>query len=361
MLYAYENAIEEVPSELSRCPITQLHLSYNNIRSITWAATLPNLQKLLIAGNQLTNLHGLRGLRHLEEIDASSQRGATPLQITPDMFADVAGTLRVLRIADNGMEDFNALGMCWALEEVDVSGNIVEEPEQLEPLLTGAARLRILDARRTPLIDAESAPARAKARDALIIRSSRALATLNDEPVMPTHRQFLLARAARRAEARQPHMEHMDMPRQNRARGHGAFGAVRGSAVHSGELMGGGYHSQRTTPRAHAQPGRHQSDFHGMHSGSEARGIPRGPYVEVRGGRPVTVDAWGLDARARAAGPYDVPRQGYKPRRGADQQPALAPAVRVPRPGADTDSVAEDMANMMAEAAILTKGSIGPD
>ncbi|KAA0150425.1 hypothetical protein FNF29_05228 [Cafeteria roenbergensis] len=145
LLCLSSNRITALPAEglATLSGLGVLDLSKNRLEEVpSLAACAPSLERLLLAGNALTAMPCVAGMRKLVELDVSANRIASVLP--PDGVAPAAGSLPSLRrllLADNQLRG-RALGdllrAAPALSELDARGNHLTAVPPLPPLLDTA-------------------------------------------------------------------------------------------------------------------------------------------------------------------------------------------------------------------------------
>ncbi|KAA0160676.1 hypothetical protein FNF28_05375 [Cafeteria roenbergensis] len=145
LLSLSSNRITALPAEglATLSGLGVLDLSKNRLEEVpSLAACAPSLERLLLAGNALTAMPCVAGMRKLVELDVSANRIASVLP--PDGVAPAAGSLPSLRrllLADNQLRG-RALGdllrAAPALSELDARGNHLTAVPPLPPLLDTA-------------------------------------------------------------------------------------------------------------------------------------------------------------------------------------------------------------------------------
>ena len=154
-LYLFDNKIETLSGIGHLAQLTHLYGQNNSIARIGEDISgLTRLRKLYLNGNCLTSLEPLARLTALSELHVSSQRLASGavLQLAPSVLAAMS-SLRVLSLANNGIESTDALAGCRSLQTVDLTKNRLNRLAAIAPLLS-AAPLVDLDLRGNPVANA---------------------------------------------------------------------------------------------------------------------------------------------------------------------------------------------------------------
>lgn len=141
---------------------------------------------------------GLEACPALEELHISSQRlpPGTPLQFDAPSVAALGRSLRILTCAHNGITSASLpqlAGLC-RLRRLDLSHNAIDAFDAIDTVVQPCAVLQNLDLRGNPIVKAP------KYRDTLILMND-SLGTIDDEPVTPQQREFLLRLNIRRMKA----------------------------------------------------------------------------------------------------------------------------------------------------------------
>jgi len=144
VLYCYDNALTQLAGIGSLTQLAQLVAYNNQISTVGDIQGLHRLKKLYLSNNCLTSLQPLAPLVGLEELHASSQRlpPGEALDLAPEALAGMTG-LRVLSLANNGLDSTFELADCHALETVNLSKNALETMDAVQPLLKAAPLLEL--------------------------------------------------------------------------------------------------------------------------------------------------------------------------------------------------------------------------
>jgi Leucine-rich repeat (LRR) protein len=195
VLYLFDNEIEQLEGLGSLSQLTHLYAQNNLIASIGGdVGQLGRLRKLYVSNNRLASLAPLAPLYGLEELHAASQKLDEGEAFDPagEVLASMLG-LRVLDLANNGLENAAALAQCASLTSCNLSRNPLGSLDAVAPLLA-AAPLGELDLRGCPVSDAR------QSLDAMIV-ACPPLSKLNGRELTPAEKQYLdqLHRRGKRA------------------------------------------------------------------------------------------------------------------------------------------------------------------
>lgn len=198
VLYLYDNCISVIENVATLRRLTHLYLANNQITSISGLAGMRNLAKLYLEHNCIQVVSGLEACPALEELHISSQRlpPGTPLQFDAPSVAALGRSLRILTCAHNGITSASLpqlAGLC-RLRRLDLSHNAIDAFDAIDTVVQPCAVLQNLDLRGNPIVKAP------KYRDTLILMND-SLGTIDDEPVTPQQREFLLRLNIRRMKA----------------------------------------------------------------------------------------------------------------------------------------------------------------
>ncbi|BFZ62646.1 Protein nud1 [Saitoella coloradoensis] len=192
------NLIKELKVESHMRSLRTLRISGNDLETFD-ASMFPNLRTLYLDDNCLSNVHGLRGLKYLENLSIRDQRSeglkiemrdiadvrklylsgnklaqfsfdkafynlqylevaAAGLTALPNNFTKVAPNLRVLNISYNAIRDISALHDLQKLNRLFAVGNELERAGDVCNTLLNLRHLQVLDLRGNPLTQGFYAP-----------------------------------------------------------------------------------------------------------------------------------------------------------------------------------------------------------
>jgi Leucine-rich repeat (LRR) protein len=156
VLYLFDNCIRRIENLGFARSLTHLYLQNNQITKIEGLETLGNLTKLHLDGNAINCVEGLDALPRLEELTLSKQRldpskshaaaAAALNEAEPGRFVDAGGmlfdmasiatiaqSLRVLELADNGLNSVAHLCYLGGLQDLVLSGNQIADKQVRPP------------------------------------------------------------------------------------------------------------------------------------------------------------------------------------------------------------------------------------
>lgn len=189
--------------------------------------------------------------------------------------------MRTLGCADNGLEDLTPLAPLWALRTADLRDNQLQSIRTLEPLLGSAMGLRELKVAGNPGTTPAAAPAKTKARDAIILMAGQRLQQLDEAEVTDNQRHFIYAREMKRQGLPVPGSGGGRTAAKDGRRGHHhptGSRDVRGVA-------GGGWRGSKG--KLHAAPTHSGHVGGGAGGGSSVPSFAPSAAAAVPGGRPM--------------------------------------------------------------------------
>ena len=195
VVYANNNLITEMPKMEHAHHLTHLYLMDNAIRSMNPGPEdqplSPALLCLKLDQNELSCVENLWGLRHLETLSVANQRcpvGAPPLSFDLDSLASVGQTLMTLNISGNGLlELMPIVHNLPMLKRLNASKNELSNLGELRGCVRMLEELEECDFRRNPVCSNR------KYSRSIIASCQIKLTSLDGEPVVPEHREKLIA------------------------------------------------------------------------------------------------------------------------------------------------------------------------
>ncbi|XP_028290911.1 protein phosphatase 1 regulatory subunit 42 [Gouania willdenowi] len=187
VLYLYDNQISHIHNLSFASNLTHLYLQNNNIVHIDDLSNLHKLSKLYLGGNRIAVVEGLERLCELTELHLENQRltQEEKLLFDPKTLLTLAGSLCVLKIDNNNIDEIPDLAVLKELQYFSAAGNKLHNIEELEDVLSHWPQLLQMDLNGNPVCKTT------KYRDRLIVVCER-LETLDGKEINELTRQFLI-------------------------------------------------------------------------------------------------------------------------------------------------------------------------
>ena len=137
------NAVDELDAHLQNCSILHDDLAY--ILDIAGNRFLSTDTDINLSGLDLTDLTWIKGFRNPEKVNLSHNRISNLYVL---QFLDNAGSIRVLDLSYNSINDINAIGYLSSVEELNLSYNSISAINPLKNL-TSLKELHIVGTKLT--------------------------------------------------------------------------------------------------------------------------------------------------------------------------------------------------------------------
>ncbi|KAM9839694.1 protein phosphatase 1 regulatory subunit 42 [Aulostomus maculatus] len=186
VLYLYDNQITRICNLGFASNLTHLYMQNNDITHLDNLSNLQKLSKLYLSGNRIAVVEGLELLSELKELHLESQRLAPgeKLLLDPRTLRSLAGSLCVLNISKNNIDDIQDLAALREIQHFSAAYNKLHNVEELEDVFSFWPRLLQLDLRGNPVCK------KRKYRDCLI-PACKTLDVLDGKEINELTRQFL--------------------------------------------------------------------------------------------------------------------------------------------------------------------------
>uniref|UniRef100_H3CXM0 Protein phosphatase 1, regulatory subunit 42 n=2 Tax=Tetraodon nigroviridis TaxID=99883 RepID=H3CXM0_TETNG len=187
VLYLYDNQITHIRNLDFASSLTHLFLQNNNITRMENLSSLQKLSKLYLGGNRIAVVEGLEKLTELRELHVHNQRLAPgeKLLFDPGMLHSLAGSLCVLNISHNNIDDIGDLRALRKLHHFSAADNKLHHIQDLEDVFTHWPELLEMDLRGNPVCKTQ------KYRE-LLTTVCRSLVILDSKEINEVTRQFLI-------------------------------------------------------------------------------------------------------------------------------------------------------------------------
>ncbi|KAK2859447.1 hypothetical protein Q5P01_004067 [Channa striata] len=187
VLYLYDNQITRICNLSFASNLTHLYMQNNNITHINNLSNLQRLSKLYLGGNQVAVVEGLEQLSELKELHLENQKlsPGEKLLFDPRTLVSLAGSLCVLNISNNNIDDIRDMAVLKELQHFTAVGNKLHNVEELEDVLIHWRQLLQMDLGGNPVCK------KPKYRDRLILVCKN-LEVLDGREINDLTRQFLI-------------------------------------------------------------------------------------------------------------------------------------------------------------------------
>ncbi|AWP20691.1 putative protein phosphatase 1 regulatory subunit 42 [Scophthalmus maximus] len=187
VLYLYDNQITDICNLGFASNLTHLYMQNNSIAHIDNLSNLRMLSKLYLSGNRIAVVEGLERLTELKELHLENQKLAPgeKLLFDPRTLLSLAGSLCVLNINNNKMDDVRDLAVLKKLHSFTAADNKLRNTEELEDVIGVWPQLLQLDLRGNPVCKTP------KYRDRLITACT-SLEVFDGREIKEMTRQFLV-------------------------------------------------------------------------------------------------------------------------------------------------------------------------
>nr|XP_032810786.1 protein phosphatase 1 regulatory subunit 42 isoform X3 [Petromyzon marinus] len=111
VLYLYDNRLSRMPNLAFASHLTHLYLQNNALERMEGLASLRHLSKLYLGGNSISVVEGVEMLSELTELHLENQHlpPGEKLLFDPRCLSTLAGSLCVLNVSGNGLEELQEL------------------------------------------------------------------------------------------------------------------------------------------------------------------------------------------------------------------------------------------------------------
>jgi len=185
VLYLYDNAIKNIEFlKSSENTLTHLYLGGNSLKTLENIAQT-KLSKLFVDGNQIDIVNGLNNAFNLVELHIANQQFTQP---THSLMFDhmtvhaISGSLKVLNVAGNNIDDLGSICRLYNLEKINASKNNILDLKQLQLLFASCQYIQEADFRGNPVV--ANTP-KNKYRDQIVLSSSQELKLLDGSQITP--------------------------------------------------------------------------------------------------------------------------------------------------------------------------------
>ncbi|TMW65123.1 hypothetical protein Poli38472_009290 [Pythium oligandrum] len=236
VLYLYDNEIQVLEGLDGVSQLTHLHLQNNWIERMENLTALRQLEKVYLEGNRISRLEGLGNCLYLQELHLSNQRlsPSTVFSFEEETIRALSRSLRVLNLSNCHITATQSLLGLRALQQLDLSKNLIEELEDVFALLGGLYSLTELDLRSNPVTNIP------KYREKAITFSSPRLALLDKKDIDMNQRRMMQSHLAHKHKKRQEAAENA-----NNQRTYDTFGASSQSESYRAVKHGSTVHHLR--------------------------------------------------------------------------------------------------------------------
>lgn len=206
VLYLYDNHITNICNLSFAYNLTHLYMQNNNVAKIDNLSNLKKLCKLYLGGNRIAVVEGLEQLTELKELHLENQRLAPgeKLLLDPMTLRALAGSLCVLNINNNNIDELRDLAVLNELQHFSAADNKLHNMEELENVLSHWPHLVQMDLSGNPVCKTP------KYRDCLIIVCKK-LVILDGRDIKELTRHFLINWKASK-EAKKNNAKNMVIP-----------------------------------------------------------------------------------------------------------------------------------------------------
>ncbi|XP_061418567.1 protein phosphatase 1 regulatory subunit 42 isoform X1 [Lethenteron reissneri] len=200
VLYLYDNRLSRMPNLAFASHLTHLYLQNNALERMEGLTGLRHLSKLYLGGNAISVVEGVEMLSELTELHVENQHlpPGEKLLFDPRCLSTLAGSLCVLNVSGNGLEELQELTCLSHMMQFMACENQLTDLQDLADVLTCWPKLWRLELSGNPFCQ------KPKYRDRVIMMSA-SLDILDGKEIKESARQFLLNWKASREAKRKAH------------------------------------------------------------------------------------------------------------------------------------------------------------
>jgi len=186
-IYLYDNQIVKIEGLFACRFLSQLFLQRNRITKMEGLDALTKLEKLHLGRNRITVVEGIEKCVSLRELHIEDQLlpAGEKLVFDPRCIIGLSGSLEVLNVAGNRIDDLGDLCHLQSIHTLNLSNNFIRSMKELQGLLQANRRLQRLRVVGNPICHIN------KYREN-IITMSISLLELDSKEITKIQRQFLL-------------------------------------------------------------------------------------------------------------------------------------------------------------------------